>query len=98
MIFLGTGENFTPVGLDQLMVTIADIAGYQLVVGKNGYRDTLLLRIETSVPSPEFANQIIERLYQGIPFLLHDVQQSQTIAEPTIEFLETRYAGRARAP
>ncbi len=88
LIFLGTGENFYPDQLDRVMVGIDGVAGYQMVVGKAGYRDTLLLRIETASPSPQLAAKITERLYTEIPFIRHDVTYSQTIAQPEVQFVK----------
>jgi phenylacetate-CoA ligase len=87
LMFLGTGENFYPDLLDQVMVGIEGVVGYQMVVGKAGYKDTLLLRIETTSPSTELTARITQRLYEEIPFIRHDVMQSQTIAEPVVEFI-----------
>jgi phenylacetate-coenzyme A ligase PaaK-like adenylate-forming protein len=87
LIFLGTGENFYPSTLDTVMVGLEDVISYQMVVGKNEYRDTLLLRIETRSPSPELAATIKEKLYTDVPFIDHDVTQSKTIEEPVVEFL-----------
>lgn len=87
LIFLGTAENFYPNQLDKAMVNIEGVAGYQMVVGKEGYKDTLLLRVETASPSPALNDRVITKLYEAIPFIRHDVQESQTIARPLVEFL-----------
>lgn len=87
MVCVGTGENLYPEDLDRAMMGIANVRGYQLVIGKDGYKDTLSLRIETDSPSPELAQTVVDRLYRGFGFLRHDVQQSQTIAAPTVEFV-----------
>lgn len=88
MLFLGTGENFYPAHLDRVMIAFPEIAGWQLIVGKSGYRDTLRLRIETGMASAALASAVREGLYCGIPSLDHDVHVSHTIAEPEIEFLK----------
>ena len=88
MIFLGTGENFYPNQLDKVMVGVPGVSGYQMVVDKEGYKDTLLLRVQTASPSPELAARIKAKLYEEIPFIRHDVGESQTIAEPVVEFLK----------
>jgi len=88
MLFFGTGENFYPAHLDRVLVAFPEIAGWQLVVGRSGYRDMLRLRIESSAASTALAAAVRESLYRGIPFLGHDVHISQTIAEPEIEFLK----------
>jgi phenylacetate-CoA ligase len=87
MICMGTGENFYPAHLDNALVGLRDVTGYQLIVGKDGYKDTLHLKVETHAPSDELVGTIRERLYDGLHFLRHDVEQSQTIREPAIEFL-----------
>jgi phenylacetate-CoA ligase len=87
VLFLGTGEKFYPIQLDQAMVGIPGLVGYQMVVGQDGYKDTVLLRIESPSPSPELAENAKHRLYETAPFIRHDVEYSQTIAEPTVEFV-----------
>ncbi len=87
MVCLGTGENFYPAHLERALVGIPGISGYQLVIGKEGYRDTLLLRVETDAPSDGLARQIVEGLYHAAKFVRHDVEQSETIARPRVEFV-----------
>ncbi len=87
MVCLGTGENLYPAELERALVGTPEILGYQLVIDKEGYRDTLLLRVETAAPSAGLARAIVEQLYRCLGFLHHDVQQSQTIAEPQVEFV-----------
>jgi phenylacetate-CoA ligase len=86
-LFLGTGEKFYPSNLDQVMVGIPGVISYQMVVGQNEYKDSLLLRVETASPSPELAEMIKEKLYKDVPFIRHDVRESMTIKEPVVEFL-----------
>jgi phenylacetate-CoA ligase len=87
MLFLGTGENFYPSTLDKVMVGIPGVISYQMVVSENEYKDILQLRVETHSPSPELATRIKQKLYNDVPFIHHDVTQSMTIEEPTVEFL-----------
>ena len=87
MLFLGTGENFYPSTLDQVMVGIPGVIAYQMVVSQNEYRDILRLRVETASPSPDLAATIKNKLYNDVPFIHHDVTQSMTIEEPLVEFL-----------
>lgn len=88
MTFLGTGENVYPRQFDEVLLPIEHVLGYQLIIGKEGYRDTLLLKVETDSPSEGLEREIVDRLYRGISFLRHDVTYSQTIAEPVVEFIE----------
>jgi phenylacetate-CoA ligase len=90
LLFLGTGENFYPSTLDQVMVGIPEVMNFQMVVSQNDYKDILRLRVETESPSPELAARIREKLYNDVPFIRHDVTQSMTIEEPTVEFLAPR--------
>jgi len=97
MVCLGTGENLYPEDLDRTLMGIPSVSGYQLIIGKQGYKDTLSLHVETSSPSQELAQTIVDRLYRSLGFLRHDVQQSQTIVAPTVEFLAPGGL-RARSP
>jgi phenylacetate-CoA ligase len=87
LLFLGTGENFYPSTLDEVLVGVPGVLGFQMVVSQNEYKDILHLRIETTSPSPELAATIKEKLYNDVPFIRHDVTQSMTIEEPVVEFL-----------
>jgi phenylacetate-CoA ligase len=81
LIFLGTGENFYPSTLDTVMVGLEDVISYQMVVGKNEYRDTVLLRVETRTPSPELAATIKEKLYQtcrSLTMMSHSQRRSKS--------------------
>jgi phenylacetate-CoA ligase len=97
MVCLGTGENLYPEDLDRTLMGIPSISGYQLIIGKQGYKDTLSLQVETGSPSQELAQTILDRLYRSLGFLRHDVQQSQTIVAPTVEFVAPGGL-RARSP
>jgi phenylacetate-CoA ligase len=88
MIFLGTGENLLPSELSRVMIQVPEVEGWQMVVGKEGYRDTVCLRVETLRRSDDMVTQIVEALYRCVPFIRHDVFESQTIAPPVVEFLE----------
>ncbi len=88
MLFLGTGENFYPALLDRAVVAFPVISGWQLIVGRSGYLDTLRLRIETGSASEGLAAAVREELYRAIPTLEHDVHLSRTVDVPEIEFLK----------
>ncbi|MGQ9681682.1 MAG: phenylacetate--CoA ligase family protein [Anaerolineae bacterium] len=97
MVCLGTGENLYPGDLDTALLGLPAICGYQLIIGKQGYKDTLTLLIESETPSQQLADAIVQRLYQGLGFLEHDVRHSQTVAPPVVEFA-TPGTLRARSP
>jgi phenylacetate-CoA ligase len=85
MIQLGTGENFFPSLLDQVMIDVPGVTGFQMIVTKNGYQDHLALKVECESPSPGLPELILQRLYSVAPSIAADVFQSLTIAEPVIE-------------
>ncbi len=85
MIQLGTGENFFPSLLDQVMIDVPGVTGFQMIVTKQGFQDHLALKVENESPSPDLPELILQRLYAVAPFIAADVFQSRTIAEPVIE-------------
>ena len=97
MVCLGTGENLYPGDIDRALLGLPAICGYQLTIGKQGYKDTLTLLVESEAPSQEMADAIVQRLYQGLGFLEHDVRHSQTVAPPVVEFAAPGTL-RARSP
>jgi phenylacetate-CoA ligase len=86
-IFLGTGESFYPEFFDRVTAAIPEIIEYQVVIDKDGYRDSLLLMIETQSPSAEFAKRIVDRLYEEIPALHNEIFVSKTVSDVQVEFL-----------
>lgn len=88
MTFMGTAENIYPSQFDEILLSIEHVLGYQLIIDKEGYKDTLLFRVETDLPSEGLESEIVDRLYRGMPFLRHDITYSQTIVEPTVNFIE----------
>lgn len=87
MVCLGTGENLYPSDVEKALIGLQAVLGYQIIIGKQGYKDTLLAMIETDTPSQALADAVVEHLYQGLGFLEHDVYQSQTIAPPQVQFV-----------
>lgn len=88
MTFLGTGENVFPIQFDQALLHFEDVLDYQLIIGKEGYQDTLHFRVETDSPSTILKMKLMERLEKIVPTLKYDINSSKTITEPTIEFIK----------
>jgi phenylacetate-CoA ligase len=87
-ISLGTGESFYPESFDRVLAAFPGILEYQVVVGKEGYRDSIAVMVETRSPSPELARQIVERFYRENPSLHYDTYGSKTVAELKVEFVK----------
>ena len=87
-IFLGTGESFYPEFFDRVMTSTPAVITYQIVVDKDSYRDSILLRIETNSPSAELAQRIVAKIYKEIPALHYETFVSKTVAEVRVEFLQ----------
>jgi len=101
MTFLGTGENVTPSEFDEIMAGIAGVLAYQVVLQRTGYRDHILIRVEAEEPSPAMREAIVTALYRRLPFVRHDVEQSQTIDPPEVEFvaaLSLQQTGQVKHP
>jgi phenylacetate-CoA ligase len=87
MTFLGTGENVTPGQFDEIMTGIEGVLAYQVVLQRAGYKDRILIRLEAKEPSPALRESVVAALYRQLPFVRHDVEHSQTIDPPEVEFV-----------
>jgi len=89
MLFLGSGENVFPAQVEAALTGVEGLTGFQVIIDKVGYRDRLRIRAETTAPSEHLQQAIERRLSEGLPFLQHEIYQSQLIAPLEIEFLES---------
>jgi phenylacetate-CoA ligase len=87
-IFLGTGESFYPEFFERALVPLDGVSAFQIEIDKDGYRDSVRLRIETHSPSAAFAERIVKKVHREIPVLHHEIFVSKTVAEIQVEFLE----------
>jgi len=88
MTFLGTGENVFPKQFDQALLHFEDVLDYQLIIGKDGYKDTLHFKVETDSPSETLKTRMMDKLEKAVPTLKYDINSSKTITEPIIEFVK----------
>ena len=89
MLFLGSGENVFPAQVEAALMGVEELTGFQVIIDKVGYRDRLRIRAETTAPSEHLQQTVERRLSEGLPFLQHEIHQSQLIAPLEIEFLES---------
>ena len=87
MVQIGTGYNLYPWFLDQAMVPIEGVSGYQMVITKNDYKDEIELRVESEFASTDLKQSILSGLFTHVPFLEFNVQKDHTISPPSITFI-----------
>ncbi|MCX6556772.1 MAG: AMP-binding protein, partial [Candidatus Aminicenantes bacterium] len=87
-ISLGTGESFYPESFDRVLAAVPGILEYQVVIDKEGYRDSIAVMVATHSPSAELAQQIVECFYKENPTLHYDTFGSKTVAELRVDFVK----------
>jgi len=90
-LFLGSGENIYPAQLETALLGVKGLTDFQVLIEKDGFKDCLHIRAEAQPDSPEaeyLREEIRSNLFRHIPFLQHEISQSQTIAPLVIDFLE----------
>lgn len=87
MLFLGSGENAYPSHFDSALVGIEGLSTYQVIIEKDGYMDQMTIRIEKNINKIVDESSIIKRLYNSLPFLEYEINQSRMIAPLKIDII-----------
>jgi phenylacetate-CoA ligase len=87
MVIIGSGENIYPEQFETALSPITELAGYQVVVTKDGHRDRLSVKVEATGQPPALVERVREALFTGIPMLRNEIVASGTIAPLDVEVL-----------
>ncbi|MBD3190746.1 MAG: AMP-binding protein [Candidatus Heimdallarchaeota archaeon] len=86
-ITIGTAEKYYPIVFDNLFDTIEEVTDYQLEVLRENGKDVLKLKVLTENPSKQLSEKITSKIYE-ITSLQLDIEKTQTLKEPQIEFID----------
>jgi phenylacetate-CoA ligase len=86
-VTLGTAEKYYPVFFEKLFDSLNEVKDFLIEIKRENGKDSLTVKVHTEKPSENLRKKILKKFYD-CSSMKFDIQQTKTMTEPDIKFVE----------